>query len=141
MLMLSENSRPKLYTGRKSSKRKSKATSQACLKILAAEYLVELDAHQLLVVLIPSRDPDIAMRGGCIRAVEEENAEWYRNFCGHYASTRKYRTRKFKTLIKRQHTRRALQELMRGEKKTGYAMILAEFIVKWEAKCKRKPTL
>lgn len=92
-------------------------------------YLEELDGNCLEVVLIPSRDPDCAMRGGMIRAVQYQNAEWYREFCGEHESNRKDRLKwlKFKTKIKRAHTQRALAELIGGQCVTPYAIMLKEF--------------
>lgn len=89
-----------------------------------------LDSNYLEVVLIPSRDPDCAMRGGKIRAVQYQNALWYRVFCGEHESNRNDRLRwlKFKTKIKRAHTRRALKELISGKCLTPYAVILKDFI-------------
>lgn len=97
---------------------------------LAQEYLIELDSYHLEVVLIPSRDADCAMRGGMIRAVQEQNAEWYRKFCAEHESNRRDRMRwsKFKTKIKRRATRRALQELIAGKCETHYAKDLRDFI-------------
>jgi hypothetical protein len=100
----------------------------------AKALLEELDANYLEVVLIPSRDPDCAMRGGKIRAVQYQNAEWYRKFCGEHESNRNDRLRwlKFKTKIKRAHTRRALKELISGKCLTPYAVMLTGFIQRWE---------
>jgi hypothetical protein len=102
---------------------------------LYREYLLELDSNCLEVVLIPSRDHDCAMRGGKIRAVQYQNCEWYRSFCAEHESDRKDRNRwrKFKTKIKRQWTRRALQELISGKCETPYAHMLKEFIVRYQA--------
>lgn len=92
------------------------------------------------VVLIPSRDHDCAMRGGMIRAVQYQNADWYREFCGEHESQRKDRNkwRKFKTKIKRRETRRALRELIDGKWNTPYAQMLKEFIPRYEADRKDK---
>lgn len=110
------------------------------LERLAKEYLIELESHSLEVVLIPSRDHDCAMRGGMIRAVQEQNCEWYRAFCGEHESSRKDRLRwsKFKTKIKRQLTRRALKELIAGKCETHYAKDLREFILRREANFRRQ---
>ena len=96
----------------------------------AKELLRELQDHYLEVVLIPSNDPECAMRGGMIRAVQEQNADWYREFCGLYESSRKdrLRWRKFKTLIKRQQTIRGLEELIAGKHESIYAQRLSSFI-------------
>jgi hypothetical protein len=102
---------------------------------LYREYLLQLESNYLEVVLIPSRDHDCAMRGGKIRAVQYQNAEWYRGFCAEHESQRKDRNRwrKFKTKIKRRGTRRALQELIAGKCETHYARMLKEFIVRYQA--------
>lgn len=96
--------------------------------------LDELESNSLEVVLIPSNDPDCAMRGGKIRAVQTQNADWYRKFCGEHPSNRKdsWRWSKFKTKTKRQHTRRALRELIGGKCYSPYARDLAAFIARWE---------
>jgi hypothetical protein len=97
-------------------------------------FLDELEANFLEVVLVPSGDADCAMRGGMIRAVQNENAEWYRKFCGEHGSNRKdiMRWSKHKTKIKRRHTIRALNELIAGKCETPYAKDLAHFIKRWE---------
>lgn len=100
----------------------------------AKRLLDELESNSLEVVLIPSRDPDCAMRGGMIRAVQYQNAEWYRVFCGEHETTgkKKYRRQKFQTKIKRHHTRRALNELIEGKCLSPYAVVLKDFIRRWE---------
>jgi hypothetical protein len=107
---------------------------------LYRECLVELESNALEVVLIPSRDPDCAMRGGMIRAVQYQNADWYRAFCSEHESQRKDRNRwrKFKTKIKRQSTKRALKELIAGKCETHYAQMLKEFIVRYQADIKHE---
>jgi hypothetical protein len=113
------------------SKRKQK---EPTIRDLAQEYLLELESNYLEVVLIPSRDQDCAMRGGMIRAVQYQNAEWYRAFCAEHESNRKDRMRwsKFKTKIKRRETRRALSELIAGKCETPYARTLKDFIQRYE---------
>jgi hypothetical protein len=100
---------------------------------LAQEYLDELEGYALEVVLIPSNDPDCAMRGGMIRAVQSENAKWYREFCAtHQSSRRRNRRDDNDTMIKRQWTRRALTELISGGCRTVYAHRVKQFIRKWD---------
>lgn len=96
--------------------------------------LDELESNHLEVVLIPSGDPECAMRGGMIRAVQSQNAKWYREFCAEHESNRKDRIRwsKFKTKVKRAHTRRALNELIDGKCETPYAKDLQGFIQRWK---------
>ena len=98
------------------------------LRRAAQEMLAELDSSRLEVVLIPSRDPDCAMRGGKIRAVQSQNAEWYRKFCDQHQSTRKRRSFKSDTKIKRAHTRRALLEILSGRCATPYAERIKDFV-------------
>jgi hypothetical protein len=110
---------------------------------LYQDYLLELDTNCLEVVLIPSRDPDCAMRGGKIRAVQSQNAEWYRKFCSEHESNRKDRLRwsKFKTKIKRAQTRTALLELISGRCESGYARDLREFIARDRADKRKRDSL
>lgn len=121
-------------------RRKANVKKRGGLQRLAKQYLIELESHSLEVVLIPSKDHDCAMRGGMIRAVQEQNAEWYRTFCGEHGSNRKDRLRwvKFKTKIKRQNTKRALKELIDGRCATFYAKDLRAFILKYEAEQKAR---
>lgn len=108
------------------------AMAQRSSLILKAEwFLNELESNYLEVVLIPDREQ---IRGGMIRVVQSQNAEWYRKFCSQHGSNRKdlYRWSKHKTSIKRQHTRRALRELIDGKCETPYAKMLKPFIERWE---------
>lgn len=117
-----------------------KSRKQTRLQRLAREYLLDLEANCLEVVLIPSRDHDCYMRGGMIRAVQTQNAEWYQEFCREHESLRKDRLRwsKFKTKIKRRWTIRALHELIAGKCETMYAKDLASFIKRHEADRRHK---
>lgn len=90
--------------------------------------LSDLQACRLEVILVPSRDPDCAMRGGMIRAVQEQNADWYRNFCKQFPSNRRWQNRKGRTKIKRRDTERGLRELIAGKCETQYAQRLHSFI-------------
>src|SRR5262249_22352957 len=96
---------------------------------LAAQLYDDLREHRLEVVLVPSRDPDCALRGGMIRAVQSKNPKWYSEFCERYPTSR-YRVRRHKsdTLIKRQHTLRALKMLAEGRNGTIYTERLTLFI-------------
>lgn len=127
---------------RRKGNRRAKRKPESRPQRLAREYLLELDSNYLEVVLIPSRDYDCAMRGGMIRAVQSQNADWYRVFCGEHESQRRdrLRWRKFKTKIKRQQTRRALQELIAGRCPTHYAQMLKDFITRREQNSRRKAT-
>lgn len=88
---------------------------ESAIRQTASEMLADLDCNYLEVVLIPSLDPDRAIKGGMIRAVQYQNARWYRDFCKCFPSNRKANRRKFQTKIKRQATRRALVCLSSGE--------------------------
>lgn len=96
----------------------------------ARELLTDLLASRLEVILIPSRDPDCAMRGGMIRAAQERNADWYREFCREFPSNRKWQNKKGRTKIKRRETIRGLKELISGRCETQYADRLRIFIVR-----------
>lgn len=98
---------------------------------LAEECLAELEGNILEVVLIPSIDPECAMRGGMIRAVASANAQWYREFCLQFESSRRRQRKKPDTMIKRQWTRRGLNELIDGKCHTTYAQRLKRFIRAW----------
>ena len=93
------------------------------LREAAEEMLSELLASRLEVVLIPSRDADCAMRGGMIRAVQEENCEWYQAFCDLYQIRRTKRrwSQKSDTRIKRRHTIAALDRIIAGRYESTYA--------------------
>lgn len=103
------------------------------------EYLADLEGNYLEVVLIPSRRIDRADYD-MIRAVQYQNCEWYRSFCGEHESNRKdkFRWSKFKTKIKRAHTIRALNELIEGKCETSYAKMVQSFIQNWEMREKQK---
>lgn len=79
--------------------------------------LAELTSHRLEVILAPSKLPDRAERGDMIRVTLDRNADWYRRMCDDHPSTRKRKNRAPDTMIKRQHTIRALEDMIR----TGYA--------------------
>jgi hypothetical protein len=125
------------------------------LRKAATRLLVELESSCLEVVLIPSKDHDCAIRGGMIRVAHMKNARWYSEFCKHYTARRrrpcKYHRRRcdcpkeekekrrwyfrdrrksklHDTSIKRQHTIRGLEELIRGSCASIYAQRLADFI-------------
>lgn len=104
------------------------------LRRAAQKMLLELESSHLEVVLIPSRDPDCAMRGGMIRAVQERNARWCRDFCAMYPKhrTRPRRKRKPDTRIRRELTINGLNEILRGRCRSVYAERLAHFIERAE---------
>lgn len=93
------------------------------------DMLCALEGQRLDVVLIPSSVPDVAARGGKIRAVQESNAEWYQHFCrSHQSSRRRNRHNDNDTKIKRSHTIAALERMMRGSFDSIYAQRLLKFI-------------
>ena len=97
----------------------------------AARYMRwELETSWLEVVLIPSRDPEMAARGGMIRVAVSQNACWYQSFCRDHLSGRKKPRRRMKpdTLIRRRHTLRALREIESGRAATIYAQRLLPYI-------------
>jgi hypothetical protein len=96
----------------------------------AKEMLDDLNANCLEVVLIPSHDPDCAMRGGMIRAVQYQNANWYRQFCKEHPSNRKWQNRKGRTLIKRNWTIKGLTDLIEGRNGTIYTQRLKSFMLR-----------
>ncbi len=48
--------------------------------------LAELEGNRLEVQLVPCRR--FVNEGGCYRVAVSKNATWYRDFCGHHASSR-----------------------------------------------------
>jgi hypothetical protein len=97
----------------------------------AADMLAELEASCLEVVLIPSGDPNIASRGGMIRAVQSANPEWYQDFCSQYSRARRSRKRtpNHDTIIDRRATLAALRRLVDRLEVSGvYGARLEEFI-------------
>src|SRR5947209_5674569 len=97
----------------------------------ALDLLIELESTRLEVVLIPSADPDCAMRGGMIRVVQNANCKWYRAFCKSHQTRRKRprRRRNYSdTLIKRAYTVRALESLSEGRSAGIYEERLKPFI-------------
>lgn len=88
------------------------------------DLLDELEGNYLEVVLIPAPEPNYTDHK--IRAVQYQNAEWYRKFCEQYVSARKgFKTR---TRIKRRATIKALEKLASGVNDSIYTQRLVEFI-------------
>jgi hypothetical protein len=83
--------------------------------------LEELKGSCLEVAKIPGRE------GGYIRVPVSVNAEWYQRFCRSYLRTRP-RYPKPRTIIRRQHTERALARLLSGCRKGVYVERLIAFI-------------
>jgi len=90
----------------------------------------DLMTRRLRVTLIPSRIPEVAAAGGCIRQVEEDNPTWYRMLCKAFEAnrTRPRRRKKHDTTIKRAHVIRALDELARGVVRSEYAQRLTPYL-------------
>lgn len=90
----------------------------------AMELLSELDGSRLQVCKIRNRDGD-----GYVRCVISENAEWYQRLCREHEQPRSGRYRKWRTVIRRCHVRRALIEVASGRKETLYAHRVFKFCV------------
>lgn len=84
----------------------------------------ELCCHQLITVLAPSK------RGlndwDCIRVNVDVPPRWYRIMCNENASKRGVRHGRFDTIVKRQHTLRALERMIAGNLKGRYAERILE---------------
>lgn len=100
------------------------------LQKLARQYLLELESSQLEVVLIPA--PEQKHSTHMVRAVQEQNCDWYREFCEEHPSTGRFRKLKFQTKIKRRQTVKALKLLIEGGAETSYTVMLKEFILRRE---------
>jgi hypothetical protein len=110
---------------------REKRMSKKRIARIAERLLTELELNSLEVVLVPDRRADSYGNDfRRLRAVQTQNAEWYQRFCARHLSNRRgvERWAETKTKIKRQHTRRALNELMTGRCESPYARILREFI-------------
>lgn len=99
-------------------------------KRIAEQMREGLASRRLDVVLVPSpveHWPTDRQR----RVVCERNPAWYREFCRQYPAnrTRPRQRRKHDTLIKRQHTLRALAEIENGRIKTEYAQRVYPFVI------------
>lgn len=94
----------------------------------------ELESRGLDVCLVPSlllHQPTERKR----RVVIDRNPDWYRRLCAMHQSgrTRQRRKKHGDTLIKRQHTLRALAELENGRLDTEYAHRLVPFVKQFAA--------
>ena len=87
----------------------------------------ELLEKSLEVVLVPAPEPKHSIH--MIRVCQSKNPDWYRKFCEQYPANRRTpRTRgKFDTKIKRQHTIKALENILRGKTKGVYVERLRRF--------------
>jgi hypothetical protein len=89
---------------------------------LAKALLADLEGNYLEVTKAPGRE------GGYIRVPVSVNAEWYRQFCKRYLTTRR-RYPKPRTLIRRCHTVAALRRIIGGRTDdTEYTRRLFEFV-------------
>jgi hypothetical protein len=87
--------------------------------------LDELQGGWLEVCKVPSR------HGGYIRVPVSVNAEWYQKFCKRYLARHSRRYPKHRTLIRRQHTIKALRRLIAGNHAGVYAERLMTFAEQW----------
>jgi hypothetical protein len=90
--------------------------------------LEELKAMRLEVIKLPSKE------GGYIRVAVSVNCNWYKELCSMYLRSYKRRP-KPRTIIRRQHTVKALQRMLKGDKTTVYAqriLPIAETL-EWES--------
>jgi len=83
----------------------------------------------LLRELLESSFPEVCKvpgrEGGYIRVAISVNTEWYRKFCSRYMS---WRWGKWRTIIKRCDTIRALQRIEAGDRSGEYAKRLEPFL-------------
>lgn len=86
--------------------------------------LWELETNYLEVVLIPASEQRHS--GHCIRAVQNANCGWYKDFCSLFPSGRK--GRKIRTRIKRRETVRALKKIIAGKTEGVYVERLLRLI-------------
>lgn len=83
-------------------------------KMRKLEYLLnELESNQLQVCLAPSKRK--LNEHDQIRVALSRNCSWYRRFCSQHISKRATRRGKPDTLIRRQHTLKALNRLLSGK--------------------------
>lgn len=99
-------------------------------QLIAEQMREELASRRLDVVLVPS-PVEHWPTGRQRRAVCGRNPTWYRQLCSQYHSrrSRPRRRRKPDTLIKRQHTLRALAEIEDGRIDSEYAQRVYPFVV------------
>lgn len=93
----------------------ARSPPRAMIRSMAIAMRDELERSRLEVVLVPSRDPQTAARGGMIRCAVDRNPLWYRELCAGSESQRRGKRRLFQTLIKRRGTLRALARIALGE--------------------------
>lgn len=79
--------------------------------------LCELESNQLQVCLAPSKRA--INEWDQIRVALSRNASWYQKFCAAHTSKRGVRRGRQDTIIRRQHTLRALERLIANKPKGG----------------------
>lgn len=93
--------------------------NSAEIRQAATAMLGDLEIYRLEVYLIPSKYPEIALRGGKIRAVYNRNPDWYQQLCAlhltHRTKPRRGRRAAGDTIIKRRNTLRALEKISKGQ--------------------------
>ena len=96
--------------------------------------LNELESHQLMTVLAPSkrRENDWDQ----IRVNMDVNPKWYQKFCASYQSKRKIRRGKFDTIIRRANVLRSLNQLLAGKPAGKYGPDLLNIAEEFEKKRK-----
>lgn len=92
---------------------------------MALTLLDELDSSYPVVCKVPG------VYGGYIRVCVSINCPWYRAFTKQYLWRSSKRYPKPRTIIKRQHVRKALKRIARGNLEGVYAERLLVFIRNW----------
>lgn len=77
------------------------------------EMLNELQSHQLVTILAPSKRHD-RRDWDMIRVNADENVKWYRKLCADHPSSRRVRRGKFDTKIRRANVLRQLELMIEG---------------------------
>jgi len=80
--------------------------------------LAELQSSQLEVILVPQKR--YTNECGMIRVAVSKNCSWYRKFCAANTSKRGVRRGRQDTIIRRQHTIRALERMIAGQPSRYY---------------------
>lgn len=76
----------------------------------------EMEYRRLEVILIPSKNHECAIRGGCIRVAINTNPEWYQELCSSYPRPDCKKWYKTRTIIKRANIIKLLDRLLAGQK-------------------------
>jgi hypothetical protein len=83
-----------------------------------SDMLAELESYRLEVALVPQKYPSNV--GACNRVAININAQWYRDFCACYHSTRKRENNAHDTKIKRKNVVGTLNAILRGTARSQY---------------------